>query len=151
MAAGVLVNNIVYFDGVEPPYLTHLLVMTNLAGYISWGGHSSLGNGYAENNLHWQGNSGWWIIRTEESFNGQRYVNTQSSFVRWFASGAFGGVNYSNTPIGAVSYPDEPHADATDNSKYFRFWAAGKNFGVCAWESKVTIHLQPVGDPLLTR
>lgn len=153
IAAGVLTNNFFYSDGVEPaPHLTNGL---NVAGYICWGMHSFLGPDYATTNgtlrVLWSGNSAWWIIRTVESFNGMRYQTTFGTILKWFESDAFGGINYSNTPVGAVSYTDEPGADVTDASIYFGLWATGQNLAICAWRSSLRSHLQVVGDPFVTR
>ena len=156
LASGVPTNNILFYDGTETfsngiaHNLPHPTNITNMAGYICWGAHSSLDKNYAINNaVQWNGSSSWWIIRTEESANGQRLENSQCNFLKWCSGGAFGGTNYSKTPIGAVSYTDEPGAGGTDNSKYFGLWAAGKNFGVCAWESRATLNFQAVGDPFV--
>jgi hypothetical protein len=158
IAAGVSSSAIQFLTGCETGgnNLPHLTNAVNVAGYISWGDHSSLGTNYAINNtIRWSGSSGWWIIRTEESFNGQRYQTGQGSFVEWFSSNAFGGTNYSNTPVGAVSYVEEPGAQATDNSKYFGLWASGKNFAICAWNSIFfdgeTPAYQMVGDPFVSK
>lgn len=101
--------------------------------------------------VKWSGKSGWWLIETFESFNGQRYVNPYGNYIKWFSSNAFGGTDYSNTPIGAVSYTDEPGAYATDNPKYFGLWASGKNLAICAWDSVNTVYYHVVGDPFVTR
>ena len=160
IAAGVPANNILYLDGLEslyslpPLYLPHLTNAPNVAGYISWGAHSSLGVGYAATGLvrvQWSGNSSWWIIRTEESHNGDR-ISDQGNFLDWFSSNAFGGTSYSNTPVGAVSYVWEPTAYATDNAIYFGLWAGGKNLAICAWNSTgSSLYIQTVGDPFVTR
>jgi hypothetical protein len=125
----------------------------NLAGYISWGAHSSLGLGYATNGfLKWTGNSSWWLIETVESWNGTRYTTDQGNFIKWFSINAFGGTNYSNTPIGAVTHTEEPGLGGVNNSaNYFGLWASGKNFAICAWNSTNTIYFQAIGDPLVTR
>jgi len=112
--------------------------------------------GYATTNgtvqVKWSGNSSWWIIRTEESYNGQR---AGGQFLSWFSSSAFGGTNYSNIPVGGVTYVEEPGAFATDNSIYFGLWAVGKSFAICAWTSVnldgYTPAYQMVGDPFVTR
>ena len=116
-----------------------------------------IGNNYAVNgNLKFTGNSGWYIIETVESFNGRRnYAATgQGSFIQWFSQSAFGGSNYSSTPVavGAVSHVDEPTtAGVNDTGNYFGRWHVGKNFGCCAWYSRITDAFQMVGDPLVTR
>ena len=66
-------------------------------------------------------------------------------------SNAFGGTNYSKTPIGAVSNVEEPGLPSPNYSAaYFGLWASGKNFGICAWNARNTIYFQAVGDPFLT-
>ena len=90
-------------------------------------------------------------ITTLKSINGQR-VGGQGQFIQWFSHNAFGGSNYSHTPVAAVSHVDEPGLDGVnDPAKYFGLWAQGKNFGITAWNSKPTDRFQSVGDPLVTR
>ena len=159
ISAGVPTNNILFSDGTETfsnsiAYnLPHPTGVTNVAGYICWGGHSSLGAGYAvDGTVQWKGNSSWWIIRTLESFNGQKADPGQGNFVKWFSSNAFGGTKYSNTPIGASSNVEEPGLEGgTTTSKYFNLWASGKNFGVCVWSSINTHYFQAVGDPFVAK
>jgi len=50
-------------------------------------------------------------------------------------------------PIAAVTHVDEPGEPLLD----FGLWAAGKNFAICAWNSKLTPEFQAVGDPLVKR
>jgi hypothetical protein len=132
----------------------HLTNGINVAGYLSWGQHSYyLTNTYAISGVvKWTGNGGWWIIETGESYNGQRTGTYQGKFTQWFSSIAFGGTNYSNTPIGAVSHVHEPNLQGVnDPSAYFGLWEAGKNFGMCAWTSRRTPYFQATGDPLVTK
>ena len=151
---------IIYCDGIETNWSSslppHISSATNVAGYISWGFHSSLGSDYAvttnQNAVRWKGNSAWWIIETVESNNGKR-VSDSGNFLQWFSASAFGGTNYSNTPVGAVSYVDEPNTAGINNPEiYFGLWAAGKNFAICAWNSRgETVLLQVNGDPFVNR
>jgi len=98
------------------------------------------------------GNSSRWIIQTVESYNGQRYATDQGTISDWFSQDAFGGTNYSNTPVGAVSHTDEPGLPGVnDPATYFGLWASGKNFAICAWNSRETPDFQAVGDPLVTK
>lgn len=150
-----------YLGGLETSnslFLPHITNAVNVAGYICWGWHSnwgttnySDGNYSLDGNVKWSGNSGWWVIRTVESFNGQRSFGGQGQFLQWFSSNAFGGTNYSNTPVGGPSYTDEPGAKGTDNAIYFGSWAAGKNLAICAWISCGAQYYQVVGDPFVTR
>ncbi len=131
----------------------HLLSGTNVSGYLCWGAHSALGGTYPiDGTVKWTGNSGWWIIETVESFNGMRGGCGQGNFIQWFSSNAFGGTNYSNTPIGAVSHTEEPGLLYVENSSiYFGLWAGGKNFAICAWNSRITLFFQAVGDPFVVK
>ena len=57
----------------------------------------------------------------------------QGDFFMWFSAPAFGGTNYSNTPVGAVTHTDEPGLDyVNDAALYFGLWASGKNFALLA-------------------
>jgi len=155
-AASVASSAIRYLAGCESGgSLPHITSATNVAGYISWGEHSSMGDYYSTNRVvKWSGNSSWWIIETIESFNGQVVqYSPQGNFVQWFSSIAFGGANYSNTPVGAVTHTEEPgSAGSCENSSiYFGLWATGKNFAICAWNSRQTPYFQAVGDPLITK
>ena len=104
----------------------------------------------------WLGQSRWYVMMTVESFNGFNLNHTNppltSRLVHWFSSGAFGGTNYINTPVGAVSHVEEPTVDnVNEPATYFGTWAAGKRFGTAAWKSRITEYFQAVGDPLITR
>ena len=117
LASGVSPSAILYADGLETITnevvynLRHLTNAENVAGYISWGAHSSLGRDYAlptgTNRVQWSGNSGWWLIETIESHNGDRFVPDMGHFLQWFSPNAFGEqlCNYtcwrSNTRGGA--------------------------------------------------
>jgi hypothetical protein len=160
LAAGVPSSSILFSDWLEVvsnnvlQTLPHPTGMTNVAGYVTWGVHSSLGPAYATSGaVRWYGNSGWWIIETVESFNGQRAQNSeQGNFIKWFSPTAFGGSNYSNTPIGAVSHVEEPTVfGVSSSSPYFGLWAGAKNFAIAAWNSRNTAFFQAAGDPLTTK
>ena len=138
----------------SPP---HLLQATNVAGYISWGFHSSLHSDYATNGLvTWSGDSRWWIIETIESNNGQRNSDS-GNFLQWFSSNAFGGTDYSNTPVGAVTHVDEPQLPGVNKADiYFGLWASGRSLATCSWESYrppqgFPLVLQVIGDPLIVK
>ena len=96
--------------------------------------------------------SSWWIIETIEPFNGQRTDPRQGTFIKWFSPSAFGGTNYSNTPVGAVTHVEEPGLGGINSvSTYFSLWAGGRKFGASAWRSRETRQFQAIGDPLITR
>jgi len=141
-------------DDTAPNLAVHLTNGVNVAAYYSRGQHSALGNSYAVNGfVRWSGNSGWWIIATIESFNGQRYQTGQGNFIQWFSSTAFGGTNYANTPVGAVTHVEEPYTILNWPDQYMGLWAGGKNFAICAWGSLKpgAMYFQEVGDPFVTK
>ena len=161
LAAGASAAAILFFDGLETitngvAYnLIHPTGMTNLAGHVSWGSHSSLANEYSRNGTNvWGGSSGWWIIQTFEAFNGWRHTG-QGNFTQWFSANGFGGnsyTNYENTPVGAVTHTDLTYITGDDDaSRYFGLWASGKTFAICAWYARNTPLFQAVGDPLVRR
>jgi len=52
----------------------------------------------------------------------------------------------------AVTHVDEPGAGYLEDTRAcFGLWVAGKNFAICAWNSKLTPYFQAVGDPLVKR
>jgi hypothetical protein len=166
LSVGVPAQSILYAEDLEPclgrnellectngyQAKIHLTNVVDVAGYISWGFHTTL-EVWTPEKVKWTGNSGWWLIETLESYNGQRsYAGLDGLFLRWFSSSAFGGTNYSNTPVGAVTHVDEPGlAGVNDSAEYFGLWVNGKNFAICAWYSRETLFFQAVGDPLVRR
>lgn len=157
--AGVSPFSVVYTnmypDFDAGPCTNHITRGTNVAGYMSWGEHSSLGEYYATNGyVSWSGNSGWYLMETIESFNGERdtQATEQGNFLQWFSSNAFAGTNYSNTPIGAVSNVDEPgRPDTSYGAIYFGLWASGKNSSICAWNAINSHEFQMLGDPFVIK
>jgi alpha-tubulin suppressor-like RCC1 family protein len=139
----------------------HITNGFNVAGFGSWGVHgyfSDTNGGYATNEtIQFTGQSDWFVIETGESFNGQR-VCGQGNFLSWYASNAFGGTAYSNTPVGAVCNVNEPYEVGLNiPSIYFGGWAAGRIFAYCAWNSfpydnsANSMCLQVVGDPFTSK
>jgi hypothetical protein len=108
LAAGIPWSAIWYTNALETATIipgvstnfvnyAHPTGATNVAGYISWGVHSSLLGYYSTNGtVKWTGTNRWWIIETIESFNGQRQT-FHGHPQEWFSPNAFGGTNYSNT------------------------------------------------------
>jgi len=151
--AGASPASVIYSNYVDTGTLNgHVTMGTNLTGYFSWGWHSTLGAEYANNGtVQWNGNSGWWIIETVESFNGQRFSG-QGNFIRWFSETGFGSTNYTNTPVGAVTHVDEPNfAGINKPAVYFGLWQRDRMFATCAWISEGTPRLQVVGDPFVKK
>jgi hypothetical protein len=142
---------------------TYITLGTNVAGYWSPGfdgGISSYSNynSYATNgDVKFRGTNGWFIMATVDSFNGQR-DSFQTGFIQWFAASAFGGTNYSNTPIGTVDHVDEPTTGGEeDDYTYYRDWALGKPFGITVWDALHNnylndfVHCAANGDPFVSR
>jgi hypothetical protein len=162
---GVSLSSIVYSNGLDQltngtlysgPHITNA---ANVAGYVCWGAHSALRNLYplppamdTDGSLlvTWHGASGWWLIDTFESFNGQP-DGGQGDYWMWFSQNAFGSTNYENTPVGAITNTDEPGGGTPPYPYYFNLWLAGKDFAICAWNARLTPHFQAVGDPFVTR
>jgi alpha-tubulin suppressor-like RCC1 family protein len=140
----------------------HITSATNVAGYFCWGAHSTLGASYpTDGTPTFYGDSGWYLINTVESFNGQRYVANFGNYTGWFSSNAFGGSSYANAPIGGVSNTDEPDVGGINSPQiYYGLWECGKNFAICAWASRYSQTnysfvfpqaFQAVGDPFVKK
>ncbi len=154
LGAGVPETNITFIT--DPPPITR---GTNVLGYVSWGTYS-LGRDYViqgSNSIPvlFYGNSGGYLIQTVESYNGVRdYFHSigQGTFCQWFSSNAFGGINFSNTPMGAASHVGEPYTPGINDSRlYFGLWASGHRFCAAAWVSARTHLLQIIGDPIVIK
>ncbi len=105
-------------------------------------------------NICFYGKSAWYILRTSESYNGLLQLEGgHSNYDQWFASNAFGGTNYSNTPVGAVCSADAPGSFSFELTfDYFPLWAAGRRFGICAWQVDAgSLANLVIGDPLMKR
>ena len=145
------------YDGMTNLAL-HITNGAGVAGYFCLGAHSALDQYYAVGRtaghglVRWQGRSAWWIMATDESFNGIP-DSGQGNFYQWFSASAFGGTNYSNTPVGGVGHVEEPGFLEVGTGQYYGLWAAGKTFAACAWCSRYDSgqFFEAVGDPLVTR
>jgi len=134
-----------------PNHSTH---DTNVAGYYTCGSDCTFDvNMFVNTNVQFFGYSGWFIITTLDSFDGQRRSG-QASFLTWFASNSFGGTNYSNTPIGAATTVEEPFSSGkVAPDVYYGDWAAGKPFAIAVWAAHAKgygnpgYYFQAVGDP----
>jgi hypothetical protein len=153
----------IIYSTSSPNYTTNA---SNIAGYFTCG-YDCITEGswtnYAINgNIIFSGNSGWYIMSTVDSYNGQPlavFDINQWSFLTWFATNAFAGTNsliapYANTPVGAVVHVWEQNGSlgSENRSIYFGVWAAGKSFGLSAWNAILAAPVQhyecaAVGDP----
>ena len=98
-------------------------------------------------------------MASADSFNGERplpvYNPGQSSFVTWFAPDSFGGTNYSNIPVGAITHVLEPF-DLDDGYQYYGGWASERCFATSAYSSiakglESKLVAQAVGDPFVRK
>jgi hypothetical protein len=130
----------------------------NVAGYFTAGYDGGLDdtNMFADGTIQFLGQSGWYIMNTIDSFNGDRTVPT--GFLSWFATNSLGGTNYSNTPVGAVTTVDEPDLQGkVAPAVYYGDWAAGKSFAISAWDAQIQgngkpgIYFQAIGDPFVRK
>jgi alpha-tubulin suppressor-like RCC1 family protein len=137
---------------------------TNVAGYYTAGWDDGAGDTimFIDGTVRFFGQSGWYIMATGDSYSGQRDdqgtdSTHQVGFLEWFTTNAFCGTNYSNTPVGGVTYVEEPSSAWVLHAVYYGDWAAGKNFAICAWEAGGGLNdaaapqMQVVGDPLVRK
>jgi hypothetical protein len=130
---------------------THIATGTDVLGYETWGANGGIGGDYAlDGRVTFTGNSNWFLIKTIESYNGH-WSTGQGNFVDWFSSNAFGGTNYSNTPVGATTHIEEPYVTGVATFAYLRNWEKGMTFGEAAWDSRSTPYFMAVGDPMVKR
>lgn len=130
----------------------HVTNVSDVAGYLTWGGNGGQGADYpTDGSVVFTGKSNWYPIETIESYNGMFSSYHLSNFIKWFSSNAFGGSNYSNTPIGAVTHTEEPGYGGINTPTYFVLWDQGKSFAEAAWSSRITPYFMAVGDPLVTK
>jgi hypothetical protein len=129
---------------------------TNVAAYFT-GGQDAGGDAtlFVDGKVRFYGQSGWYIMSTIDSTSGQRN-SFQDGFLSWFTTNSFGGTNYSNTPVGGITYVDEPNGNQFFNrSGYYGNWAAGKTFAIAATAVKAqfwpVIEFQAIGDPFVRK
>lgn len=118
----------------------------------NWGIHSDvLANGWGnDGSVSFTGNSGWFALMTIESYNGI-YGSSHGDPAEFFAAAAFGGSNYSNTPVCFVGHTAEPYVAGVSSQHYARRWARGWTAAEAAWAGRNTRHFLHVGDPLVVR
>lgn len=134
------------------------LQATNVEGYFTggWDGGGD-SNMFVDGRVSFSGNSGWFIMTTVDSYDGQR-VTFQAGYLTWFATNSFGGTNYSNTPVGAVTTVEEPSLSGkVGPDAYYGGWASGKSFAISAWAGQAEgngipgLYFQAVGDPFVRK
>jgi len=148
------------YGSINTHYPNYIATATNVAGYWTAGWDGGLGDTtmFVDGKVRFFGNSGWYIMATVDSFNGQR-ITGQANYLTWFATNALGGTNYSNTPVGGITHVDEPLVYADDVYDYYGNWASGKCFAICAWAGQIGTYpngitdsfFQAVGDPFVRK
>lgn len=138
-------------------YGSPLTTGNNLRGYMSWGTHADGGVTVKptfawDGSTKWGGTGNWYIMTTIESFNGTRWPgNFQGSYTGWFRPQSFGGANYSNIPVGAMTYVEEPGLAGVAGMTYFMLWEMGFPHAECAWSARETTKFACIGDPLVVK
>ncbi len=125
---------------------------SDVLGYSTHGTWGGLAKNFPTNSsVIFSGNSGWYLLRTGESWNGiYNNVNSgQSNPSEWFAQTAFGSTNYENTPVGAVGQVVEPGGAGLASKELFTAWEKGYLFAEAAWSSRNIKGFLAVGDPLV--
>jgi hypothetical protein len=137
-------------------YTSDVNNVSNILGYMTWGSNGGRGGCYAFHDsdpncshgleMNFSGKSSWYIITSLDSFNGA-WDTYQGSYRTWFFPNAFGGANYQNTPVGAVTTVDEPLLSGKNSPEFFSCWEQGRLFVDCAWISRNSSTMMAVGDP----
>ncbi|MFZ5832447.1 MAG: hypothetical protein ACOY3P_20360 [Planctomycetota bacterium] len=122
----------------------------DVGAYFSWGVHTIWTGDYAtDGSVTFGGTSNWYLIQTYESFNGV-LTSSHGTYADWFSATAFGGSDYSNTPVGAAVHTAEPWG-ATLFASFFAAWDRGWNFAECFWSAYPHKHMAAIGDPLVRK
>ena len=112
----------------------------DIAGYGSWGNHSGTAP-FSENGSGWPlaavvftgTHNSWWAGMTIESYDGDYNDVSYANPVTVFAPTAFGGTNYSNTPVAWVGTSQEPGLGGVEGSAYMGSWSQGLTSLEAAW------------------
>ncbi len=129
-----------------------ILRASNVAGYCSWGANGIQAKDYVTSGaVRFYGKSGWYLLATIESGNGQMINDNQGDFVNFFSRNAFGGSSYENTPAGMSGFVEEPYLYGLYDSMYFALWDMGYILADTAWLCRKTPFYIVVGDPLIKR
>ena len=99
-------------------------------------------------NVTFTGKASWWVGMTNESYNGV-YGSYMGDPTDFFADNAFGGANYSNTPICFTVHTAESTLGGCENSSYFDRWARGWSSLEAAWTGQSTHRFLVVTDVFL--
>ena len=143
-------NSSVSLDFREQGVGSYITDASDVKGFITWGYNGGRGGNYAnDGSIKFRGDSDWYLMQTVESFDGQRTTH-QGNFVDWFSANAFGGTNYENTPVAAVTHVEEPMLVGVHGRDLFRIWEEGQLFADAAWGSHGRPVMMEVGDPLVS-
>ena len=110
-----------------------------------------MSNGWgSDGTVTFSGDSGWFLLSTVESYNGQ-YGSSHGDPTEFFAATGFGGTAYANTPAFFVGHTEEPYLPGINDKWYEYMWASGMLAIEAAWQSKNVPVMIAVGDPLVKR
>lgn len=150
-----------FFTGIYNYSTSIIRHATNVLAYVGWGQHAGVSAAWATDgtvNLH--GDSNWYIAEVLESLNGQWSPGEgQHSYREWFTSSAFGGTNWINTPVVALSSVNEPRVTGYfAPGVWLPLWNVGRSSARSAWLSQPARvgatqpeSMQLTGDPLIQR
>jgi hypothetical protein len=145
LAEGIDAGNVMYQSSKTGPAIASA---ANPLWYGSWGYYTWGGD--LPSDVTFSGLAGWWVAQMVQSYGGI-YGNYMPDPTEIFAATAFGGTNYSNTPVGYVGFTAEPYLSGVQNRHFPGRWARGWTFAEAAWVGRNTQHFLAVGDPLVTR
>jgi autotransporter-associated beta strand protein len=144
LAEGVSAGNIVYQPNASGPVIS---TAEDPIAYGSWGQHAPMRSGGTDawpvpkgtepSVVTFTGNASWWIGMSIESFNGI-YGDYMGDPTEFFAANAFGGTNYSSTPVCFAVHTSEPTYGGCTQAEYFEGWARGWSSLEAAWAGRAT-------------
>ena len=128
------------------------ITLKDVIGFHTFGFHGFVGGEYAiDGRYKFIGKSDAYIIKTVESFNGNvDWGPQQGNYGHWFSEKAFGGTNYSNTPLAALVHVEEPYFAGAWPAISFLCWEKGEIIADCANQTMVTSSSAVIGDPLVS-
>jgi hypothetical protein len=147
VVAGIDVEDVIYQSSKTGPSIVQA---DNVTFYRNWG-YYAFGQNWPVTNPKFGGHSGWFLVASIESFSGIYGHATHGDPVDAFAAEAFGGTDYSNTPVGWIGHTAEPGLGGIHTKHLGERWAQGYTFAEAAWIGRNTRQCLAVGWPWATR